>query len=398
MSQDTFTPGTSDPGTPQPTRDAGHTKLAVMMSFSGAGGVEKMVMNLLRELAKHINGIDLLVLRAKGPHFANIPANINVIQLRSQHTFTAIPEIACYLRKHKPERMLVAKDRAARAAVRARALSGVSTPITVRLGTNLSTALTHRSRINAWLRTFPMKRIYAKLDKVVAVSQGVADDTCAITGIAPEKTVVIRNPVITPDFFPAPNTPAPHPWLSEKTLPVIMGVGRFSVQKDFATLIKAFHAIQHTHPSRLMILGDGKMREELSQLIHTLGLEERVALPGFQTQVTHWVSHANVFVLSSRWEGSPNALTEALALGIPSVSTRCPSGPDEVLDNGRYGPLVPVGDDATMAEAIKHVLDHPLPAETLKSAVRDYHSHISAQHYLRILGLPACTSDQKEAQ
>ena len=134
------------------------TQLAIMISFSGAGGVEKMVMNLLREFAKHIDNIDLLVLRAKGPHFANIPANVNVIQLKSQHTFTAIPEIAAYLRKARPEQMLVAKDRAARAAVRARALSGVSTPITVRLGTNLSTALSHRSRFNAWLRTFPMKR------------------------------------------------------------------------------------------------------------------------------------------------------------------------------------------------------------------------------------------------
>ncbi len=369
------------------------TQLAIMISFSGAGGVEKMVMNLLREIAKHIDNIDLLVLRAKGPHFANIPANVNVIQLKSQHTFTAIPEIAAYLRKARPEQMLVAKDRAARAAVRARALSGVSTPITVRLGTNLSTALSHRSRFNAWLRTFPMKRIYAKIDKVVAVSQGVADDTQAITGLSPDKIVVIRNPVITPGFFPAADAVAPHPWLADKTLPVVMGVGRFSVQKDFETLIRAFHAIQPTHPSRLMILGDGKMREELTQLIHQLGLDERVALPGFQNKVTEWVSHADVFVLSSRWEGSPNALTEALALGIPSVSTRCPSGPDEVLDNGRYGPLVPMGDAAAMASAITNVLDAPLPAETLKEAVRDYHVEISAQYYLRELNLAGLLSD-----
>lgn len=363
-------------------------KLSILISFSGAGGVEKMVMNLVREFARSQNRIDLLVLRASGPHFSDIPANVNVIQLKAKHTFTAIPEIARYLKRERPNSILVAKDRAARATVIARRLAGVNTHIVVRLGTNLSTALSYRSGVSAWLRTAPMQYIYNQVDKIVAVSQGVADDTIAITKVAPEKVMVIRNPVITNKFIDEANQAAPHPWFEDNRVPVIMGIGRFSVQKDFETLLKAFSIVAQAQDVRLIILGDGKKREELEAQIKALSLHERVLLPGFQNNVSTWLKHCDLFVLSSRWEGSPNALTEALALGIPSVSTRCPSGPDELLENGRYGPLVPMGDEVAMASAMLSVLEKPLDETTLKQAVEEYHVSLSAKKYLETLNIP----------
>ena len=363
-------------------------KLAVLLSFSGAGGVEKMVMNLVREFAKKPEiALDLILIRAQGPHLSNIPENVNVIKLKARHTLTAIPELVEYLKKTRPEAMLVAKDRAGRAAVIARGPAGVSTRICVRLGTNLSTALEHRSPLSAWLRTAPMRFIYPKVDKVIAVSEGVRADTLSITGVDENRVCVIRNPVVTPEFIQKRDEAGfpPHPWLSQKDCPVIMGAGRLSVQKDFGALLKAFGRVLKVRPVRLIIVGEGGKRRELEDLIRELGLEDSVLLPGFQADLYRWLKFANVFVLSSRWEGSPNVLTEALALGVPSVATRCPSGPDEILQNGLYGPLVPVGDDELMATGILSVLERPHPSEFLMRAVKEYRSDVSAERYWGVL-------------
>lgn len=341
-----------------------------------------MVMNLVREFAETVEQIDLIVIRNAGPHFDNIPNNVSVIQLRAKHTITAIPELVRYFKTVSPEALLVAKDRAARAALMARQLAGVNTRIVVRLGTNLSAALKHRSALSSWIRRSPMRLLYKKADAIVAVSQGVANDTILITNVAPERVHVIKNPVITNEFLQSATHPVNHPWFEEK-IPIIMGVGRLSMQKDFDTLIKAF-ALINTN-ARLMILGDGKARAQLQALIKQHGLEDRVALQGFTSPVAAWLSKASLFVLSSRWEGSPNALSEALALGIPSVSTRCPSGPNEVLCEGQYGPLVEVGDVENMARSIDEVLSNPLPADELQKAVSEYNVELSAQRYLRLL-------------
>ncbi|WP_022950473.1 glycosyltransferase [Leucothrix mucor] len=360
-------------------------KLSVLLSFSGAGGVERMVMNLVREFAKRPDiDIDLLMIRAKGPHLRDIPDNVRQIELKAGHTLTAVPELKTYLKTHQPDAMLVAKDRAGRAALMARKLAKVDTRIVIRLGTNLSTALEHKSALSRWWRTAPMRVIYPWVDKVIAVSEGVRQDTLKITGIAENKVTVVRNPVITDSMLELP-TIKTHDWLDNKTLPVVMGAGRLSKQKDFATLLSAFAKVVKEEPCRLIILGDGSLRADLEIQLKTLQLKDKVSLPGFQSSIYSWLKQADLFVLSSRWEGSPNVLTEALALGVPSVSTRCPSGPNEVLAEGKYGELVPVGDVDQLAAAMLKTLRAPHSRETLQEAVAEYRSDISAKHYLQLL-------------
>lgn len=361
-------------------------KLAVLISFSGAGGVEKMVMNLVREFAKQLPTLDLLVLRASGPHFSNIPDNVNVIHLKSKHTLTAIPELARYMKSSGVQTMLVAKDRATRAAIVARMLSGKDIRIVSRLGTNLSTALEHRSKLSGWLRTAPMKWIYPKVNKIVAVSEGVRQDTLSLTKVSEENVCVIRNPVITTNIDNIESDQENlHSWLTDKNEFVIMGIGRLSVQKDFSCLLKAFSKVRNEHTCKLIILGEGKLRDALEEEAKQLEIDQDVALPGFQSNVLSWLKAADLFVLSSRWEGSPNALTEALATGTPSVSTRCPSGPNEVLNEGEFGALVEVGDYENLAKAIGTTIANPLPPDTLKRAVDEYRAEISARHYLNTL-------------
>ena len=350
-------------------------------------------MNLLREFAQYPDlELDLLLIRAQGPHLTNIPANVNVIRLNAKHTLTSIPELTRYLRHHRPAAMLVAKDRAGRAALIAklfaRVFTRIDTRIVIRLGTHLSTALAQRSAFNRWLRTAPMRFLYPLAHKIIAVAEGVRQDTLMLARLPDTAVVVVRNPVITEAMLANAVEPCPHPWLDE-SIPVVLGVGRLSRQKDFPTLINAFAKACQQRKLRLIILGEGGDRNALQALVDKLGLTDAVAMPGFDANPYRWLSRADLFVLSSRWEGSPNALTEALALGVPSISTRCPSGPDETLAEGRYGTLLEMGDSDAMAEAMLATLVSPLPAATLKQAVSEYKDHISAQHYLRLLGLQA---------
>ncbi|MEW6166347.1 MAG: glycosyltransferase [Pseudomonadota bacterium] len=363
-------------------------RLGVVISFSGDGGVERMVINLCAEFAKHVQ-VDLLAIRAGGGHVERIPPAVNLRRLTAQHAWTAVPEIARYLQEVRPDALLVAKDRAGRAAIKARRRAGVDMPLWIRLGTHLSAALERKDRFSRWLRVSPMRRLYPLASGVIAVSEGVKQDTQRVTGLPPERIVVIRNPVITPQLAEHAAEPIPHPWLADKLVPVVIGMGRLTRQKDFPTLIRAFAALQKDLPSRLILLGEGKDRDALIELVGELGLVDNVLFAGFQANPYAWLAHADLFVLSSAWEGSPNALTEALALGVPSVSTDCPSGPREILDGGRYGPLVPVGDARAMTEAMRATLHSPLPSETLRAAVDEYRAETSARRYLQVLGLLA---------
>lgn len=360
-------------------------KISVLISFSGAGGVERMVMNLIREFARQGISVDLLTIRASSDHLAAIPESVRVIPLKATHALTSIPEVRRYLRDEQPQAMLVAKDRAGRAALLARKLVGANTRIAIRLGTNLSTALAEKSGLQRWLRTAPMKLIYRLAEQIIAVSEGVAQDTIAITGISPGRVTVIRNPVITPTLYQQAEAPAPHAWLEDKSVPVIMGMGRLTKQKDFPALIEAFAKLRQHRRARLIILGEGKQRELLERMAKQGGFEQDLLLPGFQSNPYAWLSKADLFVLSSRWEGSPNVLTEALALGIPSVATNCPSGPVETLQRGKIGPLVPVGDIDALADAMRKTLEQPPDNEFLQAAVAEYNSQTSAQHYLQTL-------------
>jgi glycosyltransferase involved in cell wall biosynthesis len=230
-----------------------------------------------------------------------------------------------------------------------------------------------------------MRVLYRFADAIVAVSQGVADDLQRITGLPFNRFHVIANPVITPDLADQAREAVDHPWLAEVAPPIILGIGRLTRQKDFPTLLKAFSLVSREIDCRLMILGEGRDRVSLEQLARDLGIAERVDLVGFRPNPYAYLQRARLFVLSSAWEGSPNALTEAMALGVPVVSTDCPSGPREVLDGGRLAPLVPVGDVQALAAAIKASLFRLPRPEQLRQSVAEYAMMHSSQRYLDVL-------------
>ena len=362
-------------------------RIGILISFSGQGGVERMVTNLARGFLAQGFAVDMLLIKAKGEHLANIPRQVNVIKLKAQHNITCLPEITAYLKHTPPQALLVAKHRAIRMAVIARYLAGSRVRLVGRLGTTVSGALSGQSWLRKALWHWDMRFFYRWVDKLIAVSDGVRDDVLTITGLAPERVVVANNPVVVPEIMDKAQQPPPHQWLVNKEFPVIVAAGRFTRQKDFATLLDALAIVNQTRSCRLIILGEGKLRADLESQVERLGLQQQVAMPGFTDNPYAYMARSDLFVLSSRWEGSPNVLKEALSLGIPVVATDCPSGPRQILRDGKFGPLVAMGDAPALAQAVVQVLDAPLPAQTLRQAVQDYTLEASSAAYLKILNM-----------
>ena len=210
-----------------------------------------------------------------------------------------------------------------------------------------------------------------------AVSYGVADDVAAEFGIPLKKITTIYNPTFTPDLHDKMKETPDHPWLLDNGPPTILAVGRLTKQKDYPTLLRAFALLASQRPCRLIILGaetsrsrlgalvqtlkleDRVSQSKLEALVQTLKLEDRVSFPGWTENPFAFMSRASLFVLSSRHEGLPGVLVQALACGCPCVSTDCPAGPAEILQSGKLGPLVPVGDEVALAEAMHRVLEQP---------------------------------------
>lgn len=363
-------------------------RVAIFLSFSGDGGVEHMMVNLAGAMARQGIAVDLVRARVEGGHAARIPEGVRVVDLGTRHSWSSTLPLARYLRRERPAALLAAKDRANRAAIRAAGLSRTGVPVAVRLGNNLSQSLKGCSTLRRWLRTLPMRRAYHRADAVIAVSRGVAEDTAAVTGLPLEAIKVLPNPVVTPELPGQAEAEPDHPWFREPgDEPVLLGVGRLDRQKDFPTLLRAFARLREQESARLVILGEGPQREQLEALARDLGITEAVDLPGFAANPYPYLARADLFVLSSAWEGSPNALTEALALGTPVVATDCPSGPREILEDGRYGTLVSVGDDRALARAMADTLAHPPDAEHLRAGAERYRDTASARAYLGVLGV-----------
>ena len=198
-----------------------------------------------------------------------------------------------------------------------------------------------------------------RCEGVIAISQGLADHFLRLTAADPGKVHVIHNPAVTPGLADLAEEALDDPWLGPDQPPVIVAVGRLTEQKDFPTLIRAFAALRANRPCRLMIIGQGDLLEALEELCGVLGVADDVRFCGFRPNPWKYMRSASVFVLSSAWEGFGNVVAEALSLGVPVVSTDCPYGPREILQGGRLGTLVPVGEPGALAEAMANWTTRP---------------------------------------
>jgi glycosyltransferase involved in cell wall biosynthesis len=201
-----------------------------------------------------------------------------------------------------------------------------------------------------------MRVLYPHASALLGVSEGVSVDVSELVHLPAGRVQTISNPVNLSGLRAAAAEPLEHPWLQSDKPPLLVSAGRLVVQKDFATLLSAFYLLRQRQQANLVILGEGPTRVLLEAQVRDMGLADCVFLPGFDANPLTWMARAAVFVLSSRWEGFPGVLLQAMACGAPVVSTDCPHGPREILQDGRWGALVPVGDAVALAAAIAAVL------------------------------------------
>jgi glycosyltransferase involved in cell wall biosynthesis len=304
--------------------------------------------------------VDFVLAQSEGSFMAQFPELVRLIELNYLHvragrSIVSLPALVHYICKERPAALFTALH-ANIIAVWAKRISRVPLSLVI---SEQNTFSIHNQMLPIGLRQLMLGLIgqcYPKADVIAAVSEGVAEDLARVGRIPRNRIQVIHNPIITPDLAKKVREEINHPWFNPGEPPVILSVGRLDPQKDYASLIKSFARVRQSLPARLLILGEGPERDALVSLVRQLGLEQEIVLPGFVSNPYPYMSKSSVFVLSSRWEGLPTVLVEALYCGVPVVATDCPSGPREILRNGQYGTLVPVGDVECMAEAIAAVL------------------------------------------
>ncbi len=350
------------------------------------GGAERIMINLMHSLVQRGVKIDLIVnAKTKSPYLSMLPSEVKFLAFDVGYK-KGLPKLISYLQQVQPQALLSSLHYSTDIAILAKRFSRVATKVVVREANHLSTDSQNSSSLKERLTPLASRLTYPWADAIVAVSQGVAKNLTQITGLPLSRINVIYNPTITPQMLTKSTEPLDHPWFQSGEPPVILAVGRLEPQKDFPTLIRAFAQVRKTTPARLLILGSGKEKFSLEQLISELGLENDVAMPGFVKNPYNYMKQATVFVLSSAWEGLPNVLIEAMALGTPVVATNCPSGPEEILANGKYGNLVPVGDVDKMAKAMAEVMSGNFqPVDS--SWLQQFTLETAIDKYLDILGI-----------
>ena len=364
--------------------DVGGGRVALFTGSMRGGGAERAMLTLATAFAEQGVGVDLVLVKAEGEYLGMVPDGVRVVDLDSRRTLTAVPRFLRYVRRERPAAVLSTLLTTDLAALMAKLTYGRRLRVVVRQATTFSDTFDVEAfKTRQFMRL--ARLLMPAADAIVAVSDGVACDLRAQVPRAAGKVTTIYNPVVGPGLSEQAAFPVEHPWFGDGGAPVILAAGRLSGEKDYPTLLRAFAEVVRSRAKRLVILGQGVERESLLELAERLGVSDCFDLPGFDVNPFRYMSRASVFVLSSRYEGFPNVLAQAMACGAPVVSTDCRSGPSEMLEGGRWGRLVPVGDWRAMARAIEATLDDPMPAEELKARASVYSVEASVERYLEVV-------------
>ena len=405
------------------TRQGTRSRVALVLPDLSGGGAERSVLELATGLAVRGYAVDIVVFRNRVHYPTEVSANVRLFVVENrpdertkQHASGLLQRfeqldavsrrsdclrmaralkwdplclpgprlirearaVATYLENEEPDCILPSLPRAKAATLLASRLMKENPPVIPVLRNFVpARRLRHRRR---YMHLFPFATHF------VGISQGVSESLADVIRIPKERITTIYNPVVTPRIRSQMALPPEHPWFSDNGPPVIVSAGRLATQKDHVTLIKAFARLAARRPCRLVIVGEGKLRRRLDRLIGRLGLSSRVSLPGWVDNPYSLMARAACFALSSRHEGLGRVLIEALACGCPCVSTDCPAGPAEILQSGNVGALVPVGDDAALAEAMERVLESPPRQGMLEERAAYFSSERAVAAYDQLIG------------
>ena len=371
-------------------------RIALFLPSLAGGGGERSLLEVARHLVQHGFIVDMVVTRCGGALWESVPEHVRLINLQSRKTLTCLPKLIRYIRRERPAVLISAVDFANLAGLLAKKFFAsrlrliVIQHIHFTANYQASGFLSRMAlRLTAW--------VLPVADAIVSVSSDVAEDLQRLLPrTATGQVHFIPNPVVTPALLEQARLPVAHSWFGDPATPVVLTAGRLFIrQKDQPTLLNAFAEVLESRSAKLVVLGEGPDKAGLTDLARQLGIHGSVDFVGFQTNPFAYMARAQVFVLSSAYEALPTVLIEAMACGVPVVATDCPSGPREILEGGKWGRLVPVGDWRLLARGVLDTLDDPIPSERLVARAKRYSSTASVDQYLALLNrlMPASPQD-----
>jgi glycosyltransferase involved in cell wall biosynthesis len=359
-------------------------RLAFFLPSLSGGGAQRVMVTLANYCVKQGFPTEMIVVKETTTYLNEVDPAIPVEFLRPKRRIQITPRLARIMRAKRFDAMLSSPRNFPPLLVKQ--MCFLPTRVVIREASTNSVALKQVKRPFKELVAIRLgyRFLYPSADAVVAPSRGVAGSLLQLSPIPIQKVHVIYNPVVSPELYEKADAPVEHPWFQPHQPPVVLAAGRLVALKGYDTLLRAFARVRQQTPVRLVILGEGPERPNLERLAAELGVAADVDMPGFDPNPFRYMKRAGVFVLSSRYEGLPNVLIQALACGCPVVSTDCPSGPSEILDGGRYGALVPVDDVEAMAGAIvRALLGQVAPAPS--AWLEQFRVEVVAEQYLRVM-------------
>lgn len=365
-------------------------RLVIFLPGLQGGGAERAMLGVAEAFAEG-HDVDLVVATSGGELRQQVPPGVRLVDLGSSRTLASLPRLVGHLRQTRPDAILSALSHANLVAIAARSLSRVPARLVISEHSHLSTATMHaisrRDRIIPGL----MRILYPRADAVIAVSEGVAQDLTSCLDLPCDKLHVVPNPVDVDGLTRQAQLHPDHPWLTEtRDGRVALAVGRLTEAKDFGMLVEAVALARTKVDLRLIVLGEGEGRDQLEATARRLGVADVIDLHGFAANPYPFFRTADLFVLSSKWEGLPTVLIEAVALSGRIVATDCPGGSREILEDAGVGTLVPVGDSKSLAAAMVAALDKPAAAQP--GALNRYSPAEVRRAYAELLGLAVTRS------
>ncbi len=357
---------TTEFNSPLPTRNqtnnmgARKIKVAYFYTIFRNAAMARWLENITDNIDQSKYAVSFVGLKIEESFKSEIPKDICVVNLSNSYTPTALFKLILYFIKEHPDIFVSAFPHINVLVVMAKIISGVQTKVILTDHNHFfllvrNARSLYRRFFGLFILPHLMRIFYPLSDAVICASEGVEESILDVVNVK-DKIKTIYYPVAVDKIYNLSKEPVDHTWFLQGDTPVILGAGRLVNQKDFPTLLRAFHLVVQKMPARLVILGEGKDREELEKLTKELGIDERVAFLGFQKNPFKYMSKASVFVLSSLHEGFGNVIVEAMACGTPVISTDCKSGPGEIIEHEKSGILVSVGDYKSLSETIMKLL------------------------------------------
>jgi len=322
----------------------------------GPGGAQRITLTLLNNLDREIFRPMLVIRQSGGEWMQAVPADVPVYALDAR-VRSAWYRFGKLIRTLNPDIVLSMSSTGNLTASAAHLVAGVDTPLIV-AEHNTFSEVWRRKKLKFALLKRIKRALYRHASRVLAVSHGVADDLVRTIGVSRDRLVVIYNPIVEEELESLSEESVDHPWFQD-TVPLIVAAGRLVDQKDYPMLLEAFEIVRRQMPARLVVLGDGELNTQLREHASELGIDDDVAFLGFVENPYMYMKRCSIFALSSRFEGFGNVIVEAMACGVPVVATDCPSGPGEIISDGKNGFLVPVGDASSMAHVFEELLKNP---------------------------------------